>query len=181
MRNPENIAVESRRRMRRSVLPLVFVLLPAAAAARSLESSALALSAGAFNVSKSEKQVEAGIELRTPLPLWGLAVAAGLYATPDRSVWIFGGLRRDFSLGRGWLVTPAFGISLYSQGEGKDLGGPVEFRSALELAYEWANRTRLALAFYHLSNAGLYDHNPGSNSLILTYSFPLKRPSPDEP
>ncbi len=56
-----------------------------------------------------------------------------------------------------------------------------EFRSALELGYEWANRKRLALAIYHLSNAGLYDRNPGSNSLILTYSFPLRRASAKQP
>lgn len=159
--------------MRRSVFPFVAVLLLVAPPSRSLEPRAVAVSVGAFNVSKSEKQVEVGIEFRTPAPVWGLAVAAGLCATQDQSLWVFGGLRRDFSLGGGWLVTPAFAVSLYSQGDGKDLGGPVEFRTALELGHEWANRRRLALVVYHLSNAGLYDHNPGSNSLILTYSWPL--------
>lgn len=167
--------------MRRSTLWLVILLLLATSSAGAVEPRSLAFSAGVFNFSKSEKQAEVGMEFRTPTPLWGMAVAAGLYGTQEQSIWVYGGLRRDFSLGEGWLITPGIAISLYEAGDGKDLGGPVEFRTALEIGYEWANRTRLALAVYHLSNAGLYDHNPGSNSLILTYSFPLKRPSPDEP
>ena len=167
--------------MRRSALAVAVVLCLAAVPLGAAEPRSLAFSAGVFNFSKSEKQVEVGMEFRTPTPLWGMAVTAGLAGTQDQSLWVFGGLRRDFSLGEGWLVTPAFAVSLYSQGDGKDLGGPLEFRSAVELGYEWANRTRLALAIYHLSNAGIYDHNPGSNSMILTYSFPLGSSSSDEP
>ena len=167
--------------MRRSTLLPVLLLFLAVSPVGAVEPRALAFSGGVFNFSKSEKQVEVGVEFRNPTPLWGMAVAVGLYGTEERSFWVFGGLRRDFSLGKGWLVTPAFAVSLYEEGDGKDLGGPVEFRSALELGYEWANRTRLAFAFYHLSNAGLYDRNPGSNSLILTYSFPLKRQSAEQP
>ena len=35
----------------------------------------------------------------------------------------------------GWRLTPGFAVSIYEEGsEGKDLGGPVEFRSSLELS-----------------------------------------------
>jgi len=142
-------------------------------AARSEEPRSLAFSGGVSNFNKSEKRIEIGGEFRAPIRVWGLAVAAGLTLNDDKSVWVFGGLRRDFSLGGPWIITPAFAITLYEQGDGKDLGGPLEFRSALEIGHEWPNRKRLAFAIYHLSNAGIYDHNPGMNSLILTFSLPL--------
>ncbi len=152
---------------------LVALLLSAAPAAAE-EPFSLAFSGGVSNFNKSEDKLEIGFEARLPTGLWGMAVATGLYANDDRSVWVFGGLRRDFHLTRSWILTPAFAVSLYGQGDGKDLGGPVEFRSALEIGYEWPSHRRLAFAISHLSNAGIYDHNPGMNSLILTYSLPLR-------
>jgi lipid A 3-O-deacylase len=137
------------------------------------EPQSLAFSGGVSNFNKSEKRVELGFEYRHPIQVWGMAVAAGLTVNDDKSVWVFGGLRRDFSLSGSWIITPAFAITLYEQGDGKDLGGTLEFRSALEIGYEWQSRRRLAFVIYHLSNAGIYDHNPGMNSLILTYSFPI--------
>ncbi len=139
------------------------------------ETRSLAISAGVFNVSKSETSVEAGVEYRVPIGTWGLTAAGGLSGTEDGAIYIFGGLRRDIRVADGWWLTPALGLALYDDGDGKDLGGPVEFRSAIELSYEWPKRYRLAVAIYHLSNAGIYDLNPGANSLILTYSFPLRR------
>jgi hypothetical protein len=144
----------------------------AAATSSAQEHVSLAFSGGVSNFNKSEKRIEVGVEYRRPIDVWGMAVA-GFTVNDDKSAWVFGGLRRDFSLGGPWIITPAFAIALYEQGDGKDLGGPLEFRSALEIAYQWPSRKRLAFAIYHLSNAGIYDRNPGMNSLILTYSLPL--------
>lgn len=156
----------------RAILCLTFCLL-ATIPAVAEEPTSLAFSGGVSNFNKSEKRVEIGLEFRAPIHVWGMAVAAGLTVNDDKSAWIFGGLRRDFSLGGPWIITPAFAITLYEPGDGKDLGGPLEFRSALEIGYEWRSRKRLAFAIYHLSNAGIYDRNPGMNSLILTFSIPL--------
>lgn len=156
----------------RATVTLTLALL-AAVPAVAEEPTSLAFSGGVSNFSKSETRIEIGLEFRTPIHVWGMAVAAGLTVNDDKSAWIFGGLRRDFSLGGPWIITPAFAIALYEQGDGKDLGGILEFRSALEIGYEWSSRKRLAFAIYHLSNAGIYDHNPGMNSLILTFSLPL--------
>lgn len=138
------------------------------------EPRSLAFSAGAFNFNKSPTVLEAGVEYRHPIDVWKLAVAGGLAVNVDGGFYVFGGLRRDFKLGGPWLITPGFGIALYEKGDSKDLGGLLEFRSALEIGHQWPNRHRLAFAIYHLSNAGIHDFNPGSNSLILTYSLPLK-------
>ncbi len=141
---------------------------------RAQEPRSIAFSAGAFNFNKSPTVFEAGIEYRHPIDVWKLAVAGGLTANVDGAFYLFGGLRRDFRLGGPWLITPAFGIALYEKGDSKDLGGTLEFRSALELGHQWPNLHRVAFGIYHLSNAGIHDLNPGSNSLIVTYSLPLK-------
>ena len=157
----------------RSIFRFWVVLAIACMPAVAEEPRSLAVSIGMFNFNKTPSPVEAGFEYRHPTGVWKMAAAGGLYANADGAVWVFGGLRRDFRLAERWWITPAFGASLYSQGNSKNLGGALEFRSAIELGREFRNRTRLAFGIYHLSNAGIYYPNPGSNSLILTYSWPL--------
>ena len=113
------------------------------------------------------------MELRGPLRWWKLDVAGGLAVTEEESFVGYVGLRRDFRANDRWVVAPGFGFAFYEQGDGKDLGGNFQFRSALDLAYRLTPRARLGLTVYHLSNAGIEDFNPGSNSLVLTYSIDL--------
>ncbi|MEH6579793.1 MAG: acyloxyacyl hydrolase, partial [Amphritea sp.] len=68
------------------------------------------------------------------------------------------------------LLTPTE-PSLYEKGSSTDLGSDIEFRTGLELAYKLNPNSHLGVGVYHLSNAGLDDRNPGSDSLILSYSF----------
>ena len=118
------------------------------------EPRSLAVSLGVFNVNKSPTPIEAGIEYRHPTGVWKMAAVGGAYANADAAIWGFGGLRRDFRLAERWWVTPAFGVALYSQGDSKNLGGPVEFRSAIELGREFRDRSRIALAFSSADRAG---------------------------
>jgi hypothetical protein len=46
----------------------------------------------------------------------------------------------------------------------------IEFRSGIELSRRLGERSRLGVSFFHLSNAALYNFNPGSESLVLTYT-----------
>ena len=70
------------------------------------------------------------------------------------------------------LLTPFTGAGLYAKGNSKDLGGPIEFRSGLELAYELDNDYRVGVNFSHMSNASIYEHNPGVEALVLNLSIP---------
>ena len=83
------------------------------------------------------------------------------------------GVLLDLELVRGWVLTPSFGGGYYNASSGLDLGFDAEFRSALELARRFPNGHRLGLSFAHLSNGSLSDHNPGTEALGITYSFPL--------
>ena len=119
----------------------------------------------------------AGLEYRLRSRAWDLVPVLGAAATEDGAFWAYAGLRRPFRFGRGWRLTPGFAVSLYEEGStGKDLGGPLEFRSSIELSHRFGRGSSLGLVFYHLSNSSIYDDNPGSNSLILTWAFPVSGP-----
>ena len=73
------------------------------------------------------------------------------------------------------MLRPSFAVGAYADGNGKDLGGVLEFRSAIALAWRFDDRSRLGVEFSHLSNAGIYDTNPGTENLTVNYSVPLDR------
>jgi hypothetical protein len=137
-------------------------------------SAGWAFSLGAFDFIDSDKAAEAGIEYRwRPFRLWKLDLkpVVGIAGTDEESFWGYGGFRWDVPIGSDrWIPTIGFAVSLYDQGDGKNLGGTVEFRSSFEIAYRFDGGSRLGLSIYHLSNARVYDLNPGSESLVLTWS-----------
>lgn len=152
------------------VLLVAFCLAPASpSAARSFD---FAVSAGLFDIGQSEKATEAGLEIRlAPFELFGfeLIPAFGVSANEDGAFWGYAGFRWDIELGGKWVVTPQAATSLYEQGDSKDLGHAIEFRTGIEIARR-LEEGRLGLALYHLSNASISSHNPGSESLVLTWS-----------
>lgn len=77
------------------------------------------------------------------------------------------GLPADLRLSLG--VQPTL-ISSHN-GNGKDLGGPVQFTSHLSLAWAPATALSLGVRIQHTSNAGLYDHNPGVDIIAAEVGF----------
>jgi hypothetical protein len=60
---------------------------------------------------------------------------------------------------------------VYIQGDGNDLGGWFEFRSGIEIGYEAQSGVRYGLSLDHRSNAGIYDENPGLETLQFRVSW----------
>ncbi len=80
----------------------------------------------------------------------------------------------DLELAENFYAVPSFGAGFYEEGDSdKDLDYFLEFRSQIELAYEFQNQQRLGVAFGHISNAGLGDENPGTEILNLYYHVPV--------
>jgi hypothetical protein len=168
---------------RRSIRRLATAALVAAAFGPAVPASAsgpeeVTVGAGVFDVGEPGATSEADVELRFTafhLPLGELRLeiepAAGAMVNADGGFFAYTGFGLPWALGRRWEVTPYTGVGIYSAGDGKDLGGPVEFRSGLEVSLAVGERSRLGLSFYHLSNAVLYDLNPGEESLSLVYSY----------
>lgn len=99
-----------------------------------------------------------------------LRPTAGGLATSDGSLYAYAGIRFDVPVGKKWWVTPQWAAGVYWANEGRNLGGALEFRTGIELTRRIGERSRVGLLLYHLSNAGLYEFNPGTESLVLTYS-----------
>lgn len=83
------------------------------------------------------------------------------------------GLTGDLHVTPRWVLTPSLAAGLYGRGDSKDLGGPIAFRSGLEFAYKFQNNTRIGLEITHTSNAGIYEDNPGTETITLNYTLPI--------
>jgi hypothetical protein len=143
------------------------------APARAEDPSFVAFAAGGFDVNDDESTFQGRVEYRSDHRFLIVKPMVGVMATGDAGIYGYGGVLMDLFFGRRWVATPSFAAGAYVEGDGKDLGGTLEFRSALEIAYRLDDRSRLGLAFDHISNASLYDENPGTESLVLIYAIPL--------
>lgn len=105
---------------------------------------------------------------------WSLAPAIGAAKSGNGSSFVFADLERDFFPAKHWAVTPSFGIGSFSDGEDVRLGHSIEFRSGIQIAYQFENKWRVGVALFHLSNGGISDRNPGTEPMFLSLSFPLQ-------
>ncbi len=147
-----------------------------ATAAEADPRAGFAVLAGYFDIDESDLEVlELGVEYRfRPFQLFpgvDLKPVVGVTGNEDEAFWLYGGLRFDFAFTEHWVISPSIAATLYEEGDSKDLGGSFHFRSSLELSYRFATGQRLGVAFYHLSNAGFENPNPGANSLVMVWTF----------
>lgn len=155
-----------------------FALL-AAASALALSGPALAGDylagyVGYFDVGQNDDEAtQFGAEYRFTPYIYGIRPTLGINATTDGSVYGYGGFNWDVPLVDNQLyLIPNFMVGAYSQGDGKDLGHALEFRSGIELAYQFPNAHRVGLAFNHISNASIGDKNPGAETVLINYHVP---------
>ena len=100
-----------------------------------------------------------------------LQPVTGLMFTADNAGYVYTGVQTNFN--KGILnITPSFTPGLYSEGNGKDLGHIIEFKSEIQLSLDLSNTSEFGFSYNHLSNASLGDKNPGANSYMFNF---LKR------
>jgi lipid A 3-O-deacylase len=156
------------------VVAAVLVLTFSGRAQAGEDSSFIAFHAGGYDVNDDETAGQFNLEYRSGWDDWFLKPFAGVMATTDAALYGYGGVMLDIYLGRRFVLTPNFAAGLYTaDGDGKDLGSVIEFRSGVELAYRFDNRARLGVSFHHISNASIGDINPGTETLTLVFSLPL--------
>ena len=132
----------------------------------------LSFGAGAFDV-MDDVTAQFSAEYRGVYVWEGLRPVLGVSVDIDGGLYAYGGANYDFYLSDSWVLVPNFVVGVYEDGSSADLGGPLEFRSGLELDYILENDARLGVTFNHISNASIYDKNPGAESLMLVYSHPI--------
>ena len=133
----------------------------------------VSIGGGCVNITGVRKSGLFQAEYKWKPPVSELRPLAGMFVTTLGSTFFYGGISYDFLLGKKVVLTPSFCPGFYFRGAGKDLGFPVEFRSAMDLAYRFKNEARIGASFYHLSNSHLSRRNPGVNILAFYYAFPL--------
>jgi lipid A 3-O-deacylase len=135
----------------------------------------LAVSAGIHDFHDNRTAAEGRIEYRSDIELSVFRPFTGFMMTNDSAMYGYGGVFMDLFFGRRLVLQPSFAVGAYAKGSGKDLGHWIEFRSQLELAWRFDDRSRLGLSVNHISNASLSDNNPGTESVVLTYALPFDK------
>ena len=92
----------------------------------------------------------------------------GFMITADSASYFYTGVQAEYKVGRLNLV-PSFSPGLYSMGDGKDLGSPLEFKSEVQLSLDLLPGTKLGYSQSHISNADLGDTNPGADSYMFNF------------
>lgn len=127
---------------------------------------------GYSGVIRSSKVGFGVIEYRPDYYLWETKPWAGLYVS-GRAYYFASGLCMDVFLTDHILLTPSFGVGIYSENDGIKLGSPLEFRSAIDLAYDMKSTGRIGVSFSHVSNGGITEINPGAELLAIFYAIPI--------
>ena len=100
--------------------------------------------------------------------LGNLSPITGAMITADNATYMYTGIQANYKLGS-LNFTPSFSPGYYNQGDGKDLGHALEFKSEVQLSLELPKDAQLGFSYNHLSNASLGDKNPGANSYMFNF------------
>ena len=105
----------------------------------------------------------------------------GFETTSDSASYFLTGIYLEDNIGTlfagessNFVFTPSFGVGIYDNGNGKELGSTIEFRTTLEISYILKNNNRIGFSYGHISNANIGDKNPGVEILSLSYQVPIK-------
>ncbi len=97
-----------------------------------------------------------------------LQPVTGVMITADNAGYIYTGFQIPYKSGS-LTITPSFTPGLYSDGDGKDLGHVIEFKSEIQISLEISSNSELGFSYNHISNASLGNKNPGANSYMFNF------------
>ena len=97
-----------------------------------------------------------------------LSPVTGFMVTENNAAYAYTGVQAHYIIGK-LNVIPSFTPGLYNQGDGKDLGHTVEFKSEIQLSMDLFSNSELGFSYNHISNASLGEKNPGANSYMFNF------------
>ena len=100
--------------------------------------------------------------------LGNISPITGLMITADSAGYLYTGVQAQYKVGA-LNIVPSFTPGLYHEGNGKDLGHLLEFKSEIQLSLDLSKTSELGLSYNHISNASLGDKNPGANSYMFNF------------
>jgi lipid A 3-O-deacylase len=90
----------------------------------------------------------------------------GGFITENSAIYIYTGFEWNVDMGA-LTFTPSFTPGLYHEGDGKDLGHVIEFKSEVQFSYALSENSKIGFSYNHVSNASIGDKNPGANSYMF--------------
>lgn len=108
----------------------------------------------------------------SPRPHIGLSVN-----TAGDTSQVYAGLSWQWTIHGPWFIGASFGLSLHNgktetrELDRKELGSPVLFRESLELGVRILPQHSVSIMLDHISNARLFDHNEGMETVGLRYGY----------
>ena len=100
--------------------------------------------------------------------LGNLSPITGALITADSAAYVYTGVEAQYKIGS-LNFNPSFAPGLYHEGDGKDLGHVLEFKSELQISLDMSESTQFGFSYNHLSNASLGSKNPGANSYMFNF------------
>ena len=107
-------------------------------------------------------------ELNRDTFLGNLSPITGAMITADNATYFYTGVQAQYKIGA-INLTPSFTPGYYNQGDGKDLGHALEFKSEVQLSLDLPKDSQFGFSYNHLSNASLGKKNPGANSYMFNF------------
>ena len=104
--------------------------------------------------------------------LGNVSPITGGFITENSAAYIYTGIEWNVDMGGNLIFTPSFAPGLYHEGNGKDLGHILEFKTEVQFSYRSSDEVSFGMSYNHVSNASLGDKNPGANSYEFNF---LKR------
>ena len=130
---------------------------------------------GVFDINTSSKKSSElfGIQhsnedLFRDTSLGKLSPITGFMMTMDSTSYFYTGVQAEYKIGK-LNLTPSFSPGIYTVGDGKDLGSPLEFKSEVQLSIDLLPGSKLGYSQSHISNADLGDKNPGADSYMFNF------------
>jgi len=93
----------------------------------------------------------------------------GGFVTGKSSIYLYTGIEADYNLGF-INISPSFSPGYYRQGDGKDLGSALEFKSEIKLGFNIFENSNLGYSYSHISNNDWGRRNPGTDNQSITFS-----------
>ena len=164
--------------LRKFVINLLFVLLSFSSIAEenasNYQNTELSVFTGTFDFSDDgKKSTLIGFQhqnenLNRDTFLGNLSPITGALITADNAGYLYTGVQAQYKIG-GLNFTPSFTPGLYHEGDGKDLGHIIEFKTELQISLNTSETSQFGFSYNHLSNASLGDKNPGANSYMFNF------------
>ncbi len=93
----------------------------------------------------------------------------GGFVTDKSSIYLYTGVQAEYEIGP-LNVVPSFAPGYDEEGDGKDLGMALEFKSELKFSFDIFKDSKIGYSYSHISNNDWGDINPGVDNQAISFS-----------